>query len=65
MDELRRNPVRSFSTVDIPGTKIGLVVSLGLVVICWVGFPVARLFILGTAGLGLILGLILYWKHRG
>jgi hypothetical protein len=64
MDELCRDPAKSFSTVGIPGTKIGAAVSLGLAAICWIGFPVARLFILGTAGLALILGVILYWKPR-
>jgi len=55
----------SFGAVNIPGTPVGAIVSVGLVVICWFALPLSRPFILGTGGLGLILGLFLYWKHRG
>lgn len=61
----RRDPVRSFGTINVPGTKVGAIVSIGLVVICWFALPLSRPFILGTGGLGLLLGLLLYWKHRG
>lgn len=60
-----RGPASSFGAVNVPGTKVGAIVSIGLVVICWFALPLARLFILGTGGLGLLLGLFLYWKHRG
>jgi len=60
----RQEPAKAFGTVTIPGTRVGAIVSLGMVVICWVALPASRLFILGTGGLGLILGLILYWRHR-
>lgn len=53
-----------FGTVHIPGTPVGAIVSAGLVVICWFALPLSHPFILGTGGLGLIVGLILYWKHR-
>lgn len=56
--------MRAFGNVPIPGTKAGAIVSIGLVVIAWIAIPIARPFILGTAGIGLILGLILYWNHR-
>jgi hypothetical protein len=59
------NRERSFGTITIPGTPVGAIVSVGLVVICWFALPLSRPFILGTGGLGLILGLLLYWKHRG
>jgi hypothetical protein len=55
----------SFGTITIPGTPVGAIVSVGLVVICWFALPLSHIFILGTGGLGLILGLLLYWKHRG
>jgi hypothetical protein len=55
----------SFGTITIPGTPVGAIVSVGLVVICWFALPLSRPFILGTGGLGLIFGLLLYWKHRG
>jgi hypothetical protein len=62
-----RDPLKrfgSFGTITIPGTKVGAIVSIGLVVICWFALPLSHLFILGTGGLGLIVGLLLYWKHR-
>ena len=58
------NRSRSFGTITIPGTPVGAIVSVGLVVICWFALPLSHLFILGTGGLGLIVGLLLYWKHR-
>lgn len=59
-----RDRGKGFGTISIPGTKVGAIVSIGLVVICWFALPLSHLFILGTGGLGLILGLLLYWKHR-
>jgi len=59
-----RSRPRSFGTITIPGTPVGAIVYVGLVVICWFALPLSRPFILGTGGLGLILGLLLYWKHR-
>ena len=60
-----QNRPRSFGTITIPGTPVGAIVSVGLVVICWFALPLSHLFILGTGGLGLIVGLLLSWKHRG
>ena len=59
-----RDPVKGFGTISVPGTKVGAIVSIGLVVICWFALPLSHLFILGTGGLGLLLGLLLYGKHR-
>jgi hypothetical protein len=53
----------AFGNVPVPGTKAGAIVSLGLVVIAWFAIPVARPFILGTIGLGMVVGLILQWMH--
>jgi hypothetical protein len=53
----------TFGNLSVPGTRAGAIVSLGLVVIAWLVIPLARPFILGTAGLGTILGLILWKKH--
>lgn len=58
-------PRSSFGTITIPGTPVGAIVSVGLVVICWFALPLSHLFIIGTGGLGLIVGLLLYWKHGG
>ncbi len=63
--ESGQNRQRSFGAITIPGTPVGAIVSIGLVVICWFALPLSHIFILGTGGLGLILGLLLYWKHRG
>ena len=54
----------AFGTVSVPGTRAGAIVTIGLVVIAWIAIPVARLFILGTGGLGLVVGLILWWRHN-
>ncbi|MGC1619007.1 MAG: hypothetical protein WA765_11030 [Candidatus Acidiferrum sp.] len=66
LSEPSQNRQRSgFGTLTVPGTPVGAIVSAGLVVICWFALPLSHIFILGTGGLGLILGLFLYWKHRG
>jgi hypothetical protein len=49
--------------LPVPGTKAGAIVSIGLVVIAWIAIPVARPFLLGTVGLGAIVGVILHWFH--
>ena len=60
----RAQPQRlAFGDVPIPGTKVGAVVSLGLVVLSWLAIPVARPFILGTVGLGAVVGVFLWWLH--
>jgi hypothetical protein len=61
----KRSPptLSAFGNVSVPGTRAGAIVSLGLVIIAWIAIPVARIFILGTCGLGLVVGLVLSWKH--
>ena len=63
MEKPRPTSFSSFGNLPVPGTRAGAIVSLGLVVLAWIAIPVARPFILGTVGLGLILGLILWRKH--
>ena len=53
----------AFGNLPVPGTKAGAIVSIGLVIISWIAIPVARPFILGTFGLGAILGGVLWWRH--
>jgi hypothetical protein len=61
----RSQPQRlAFGNMPVPGTKAGAVVSIGLVVVAWVDVPLARPFILGTVGLGAILGIFLNWLHN-
>jgi len=52
-----------YGGLTVPGTRAGAIVSIGLVILAWAAIPIARPFILGTGGLGLILGLLLWWKH--
>jgi hypothetical protein len=60
----RLQPQRlGFGNIPVPGTKAGAIVSLGLVIIAWFAIPVARPFILGTLGLGSLVGLFLRWLH--
>ena len=49
--------------LTVPGTHAGAVVCIGLVILAWIAIPIARPFILGTGGLGLLVGLLLWWKH--
>jgi hypothetical protein len=61
----RTQPQRlAFGNMPVPGTKVGGVVSIGLVVIAWVAIPLARPFILGVIGLGAIVGVLLYRLHN-
>jgi hypothetical protein len=52
-----------YGGLSVPGTRAGAVVSIGLVVLAWLAIPLARPFIVGTVGLGLIVGLLLWWRH--
>jgi hypothetical protein len=63
--EKRRFAARgSLGELNVPGTRAGAILSLGLVALAWVTIPLARPFILGTVGVGLVVGLALFWKHR-
>jgi hypothetical protein len=60
----RPEPQRmAFGNLPVPGTKAGAIVSIGLVFIAWFAIPVAQPFILGTLGLGALVGLFLTWLH--
>jgi hypothetical protein len=50
--------------MHVPGTKAGAVVSIGLVVVAWLAVPLARPFILGTVGVGALVGFFLHWLHN-
>jgi len=63
-EKRRTAALSAFGNVSVPGTRAGAIVSLGLVIIAWIAIPVARLFILGTCGFGLIVGLFLTWLHN-
>lgn len=52
-----------YGGLTVPGTRAGAIVSIGLVILAWAAIPIARPFILGTGVLGLLVGLLLWWKH--
>ena len=60
----RPSYIGRYGGLTVPGTRAGAIVSGGLVVVAWIAIPLARPFILGTVGLGLVLGLLLWLKHR-
>ena len=53
-----------YGGLSVPGTRAGAVVSIGLVALAWIAIPLARPFILGTVGLGLLVGLFLWSRHN-
>jgi hypothetical protein len=58
------NFIGRYGGLSVPGTRAGAIVTIGLTVLAWIAIPIARPFILGTVGLGLILGLIMWWRHN-
>jgi hypothetical protein len=61
--ERRPASLGTFGNLSVPGTRAGAIVSLGLVILAWIAIPLARPFLLCTAGVGLAIGLILWRKH--
>jgi hypothetical protein len=51
-------------TLWITASWIGAVLAVGLGVMVYESLPEARLFLLGSLGLGAVIGLVLWWKHR-
>ena len=49
--------------MPVPGTKVGLVVSIGIVIVAFLAVPLARPFILGAIGLGAAIGWFLWRLH--
>jgi hypothetical protein len=58
----RQEPA-ALGNISVPGTRAGAIVSLGLVVLAWLAIPLARPFLLGTFGVGFVIGLILWRRH--
>jgi hypothetical protein len=54
----------NMTALIVTGNPAGVIVAASMLVIGCVGIPEARLFFLASAGLGLLFGLFLYWKHR-
>jgi hypothetical protein len=64
MERQRPYSYSGFGSLSVPGTRAGAIVSIGLVLIAWLVIPLARPFIIGTVGLGCIIGLTLWRKHN-
>jgi hypothetical protein len=63
-DRQKAPPQRlAFGNMPVPGTKIGAVVSIGIAVVAFLAVPLARPFILGAIGTGVLLGWFLWWLH--
>ncbi len=54
-----RRPDMNMTALIVTGGPAGAIVAIGLV-----GIPEVRLFLAASGGFGLLLGLILWWKHR-
>jgi hypothetical protein len=60
----RRIPLGIFdSGLTVAGNRAGLIVTAAIVAIAFVAIPIARPFLLGTVGVGSLLGLALWWRH--
>jgi hypothetical protein len=56
--------LNTFGNIHIPGTRAGAIVSVGLIAVAWFAIPLARVFILGTVAMGVVVGSILWWIHN-
>jgi hypothetical protein len=59
-----RHPDMNMTALIVTGSPAGAIVAIAVLAIGFVGLPEARPFFLVSGGLGILLGLILYWKHR-
>jgi hypothetical protein len=54
-------PEVNISKIPVGGGVAGLIIALTVIVIALIGIPATRLFLLGSAVLGVIVALILRW----
>jgi hypothetical protein len=57
-------PATHAGNLIMTGSAVGLLISVGLVVIAWMGSDAMRVFLGGVAAVGALIGLALWWKHR-
>ena len=57
-------PEVMMSSLVITGSRVGALIGLGLGIGLFLSVPPTRPFLLGAIGLGALIGLILWWKHR-
>jgi hypothetical protein len=60
----RDHPEVQIGTIWITASWVGAVLSLGMGFMVYEALPEARMFILSALGLGVVIGLALWWKHR-
>jgi len=61
----KRIPLGIFdSDLTVSGSRTGAFVTGAIVLIAFIALPLARPFLLGTVGVGLIVGLMLWRKHN-
>ena len=61
----RRIPLGIFdSDLTVSGSRTGAFVTGAIVLIAFIALPLARPFLLGTVGVGLLVGLFLWRKHN-
>jgi len=52
------------SNLSVSGSRTGAFVTAAIVLIAFIGLPLARPFLFGTVGVGLIVGFLLRQKHN-
>jgi len=57
-------PQINISKIPVGGGVAGLMIALIVIVIALIGIPATRLFLLGSAVLGVIVALILRWTAQ-
>jgi hypothetical protein len=60
----RDRPEVQMGTIWITASWVAAVLSLGVGFMVYKALPEARMFILSALGLGVVIGLALWWKHR-
>jgi hypothetical protein len=63
-DGHRDRPEVQMGTLWITTSWIGAVLALGLGLMVDESLPETRIFLLGSLGLGVVIGAALWWKHR-
>jgi len=63
-DGHRDRPEVQMGTLWITASWIGAVLALGLAVMVYESLPETRLFLLGSLAAGVVIGVVLWWKHR-
>jgi hypothetical protein len=61
----RDRPEVQISTLWITTSWVGAVLSVGLWIMVYAALREARPFLLGALGLGILIGLLLWLRHRG